>query len=156
MFTDDFILADKFFVKLVLRPVGSENYNALNVAGLYLRVKRPAKNDETFEYTFLDIELDSLTSRVYAHNDRLTAMHDSEVKFKLAYLALLEENLFLIDEKTYINELKACNNFIGPYYEASRKSVTDVLLRLKSIEINPQVLSEIDALLARIPDKYKQ
>jgi hypothetical protein len=58
MFSEKFNLADRFFVKLWLRPVGQPNYDALNIAGLYLREKRPKTGDSQYEYTFLDIEMD--------------------------------------------------------------------------------------------------
>ncbi|MBN2524593.1 MAG: hypothetical protein JXB24_15085, partial [Bacteroidales bacterium] len=153
MFPDDFNLSDVFFIKLSIRPVGWENYNALNIAGLYLRNKRPGKDDTTYEYTFLDIELDYLIKRVYFQNDALTAMHDDVVQFKLAFLSLVEENLFLITDKIYVNELAACNNFKGPYYEASRRFFTDALHDLLEIEKNEEVLNEINNLLNKISAK---
>lgn len=155
MFPAEFNLADEFFIKLSLRPVGKENYNALNIAGLYLRKKRPGKNDTTFEYTFLDIELESLIDRIYFRNDELTSVHEDEVQFKLACLKLIEENLFLITERIYDNELYACNNFEGPYYEASRKFFIDALYRLWKMEKNIEIQKEIRKLLFRIPEKYK-
>lgn len=155
MFPEEFNLADIFFIKLIFRPIGRENYNALNIAGLYLRNKRPGKNDTTFEYSFLDIELEFLTDRAYSHNDELTAMHDDEIQFKLSFLSLLEENLFLLNEKIYASELAACNNFEGPYYEASRRFFTDVLSRLLELEKNQVILEEIEIIFTKIPDKYK-
>jgi len=156
MFPDDFNLSDVFFIKLSIRPVGWENYNALNIAGLYLRNKRPGKDDTTYEYTFLDIELDYLIKRVYFQNDALAAMHADVMQFKLAFLSLLEENLFLITDKIYVNELTACNNFEGPYYEASRRFFADVLYDLLEIEKNEEVLKEIQKLIIKIPDGYKR
>ena len=155
MFPEKFNLADRFFVKLWLRPVGQPNYDALNIAGLYLREKRPKIGDTQYEYTFLDIELDTLAKWVYAHNSDLTVTHAEEVNFKLAFLELLKENLFLIDVNTYSNELLASNNFKGDYYVASRRFVTNELFKMLSWEKNPVVKREIEKLIATIPDEFK-
>jgi hypothetical protein len=151
MFSDKFNLADRFFVKLWLRPISFVNYDALNIAGLYLREKRPKANDKQFEYTFLDIELDTLTNWIYAHNSDLTASHTDEVKFKLAYLDLLKENLFLVDENTYTNELDASNDFMGDYYSESREFVNYQLNKILKMEKNPAVRKEIEKILKTIP-----
>lgn len=151
MFSDKFNLADRFFVKLWLRPIGQINYDALNIAGLYLREKRPKTNDKQYEYTFLDIELDTLTNWIYAHNSDLTATHTEEVKFKLAYLELLKENLFLVDENTYSNELAASNDFKGEYYIASREFVSYQLNKMLKMEKNPKIRKEIEKVLKTIP-----
>lgn len=151
MFSEKFNLADRFFVKLWLRPVSQVNYDALNIAGLYLREKRPKVGDEQYEYTFLDIELDTLTNWIYAHNSQLTATHDEEVKFKLEYLELLKENLFLVDENTYTNELAASNDFKGEYYIASREFVTYQLNRMLKMEKNDIVRKEIEKVIRTIP-----
>jgi hypothetical protein len=151
MFSDKFNLADRFFVKLWLRPIGQSNYDALNIAGLYLREKRPKATDKQYEYTFLDIELDTLTNWIYAHNSELTATHDEEVKFKLAYLELLKENLFLVDENTYTNELEASNDFKGDYYIASRRFVAYQLDKILKMEKNPIVRKEIEKIIKTIP-----
>jgi hypothetical protein len=155
MFPDKFNLADRFFVKLWLRPVGQPNYDALNIAGLYLREKRPKIGDSQYEYTFLDIELDTLTRWVYAHNSNLTATHAEEVELKLAYLELLKENLFQVDVNTYFNELSASNDFKGDYYNASRRFVTNMLFNMLSWEKNPIVKNEIEKVISTIPDEYK-
>ncbi len=83
-------------------------------------------------------------------------MHADVMQFKLAFLSLLEENLFLITDKTYVNELTACNNFKGPYYETSRRFFADVLYDLLEIEKNEEVLKEIKKLIIKIPDNYKR
>jgi hypothetical protein len=155
MFSEKFNLADRFFVKLWLRPIGQPNYDALNIAGLYLREKRPKKGDSQYEYTFLDIELDTLTRWVYSHNSSLTSSHAEEVDFKLAYLELLKENLFLVDENTYFNELSASNDFKGDYYKASRRFVSNVLFKMLSLEKNPIVRKETEKIISTIPDEYK-
>lgn len=155
MFPPGFNLADKFFSKLYLRPIGMENYNALNVAGLYLRSRRPGEGDPQIAYASIDIELDSLTGRVYAHNNSRRVDEEQEVKFKLAYLKLLEENLFLISDRIYTNELRACNNFEGPYYELTRKAVISVLHDMLEMEKNFKVRKAIIALLAKVPDEEK-
>jgi hypothetical protein len=151
MFPDKFNLADPFFVKLWLRPVSQVNYDALNIAGLYLREKRPKVGDKQYEYTFLDIELDTLTNWIYAHNSQLTASHPEEVKFKLAYLELLKENLFLVDENTYSNELTASNDFKGEYYVASREFVIFQLNKMLKMEMNTVVIKEIEKIIKSIP-----
>jgi hypothetical protein len=156
MFREDFTLADNFFVKLSLRPVGRENYNALNVAGLYLRNKRPGKNDTTLAYASLDIELEYLVNRIYFFSDELSSHHEGEIRFKLASLALVEENLFIISDRIYDNELSVCNNFKGIYYETSRRFFADVLYKLLEMEKNEEVKAEIRRILNRLPDKYKQ
>ena len=155
MFPEKFNLADRFFVKLWLRPVGQPNYDALNIAGLYLREKRPKIGDLQYEYTFLDIELDTLTRWVYAHNSDLTASRAEEVNLKLAYLELLKENLFIADVNTYINELSASNDFKGDYYIASRRFVTNMLYKMLSWEKNPIVIKEIEKVIATVPEEYK-
>jgi hypothetical protein len=151
MFPEKFNLADRFFVKLWLRPIGKVNYDALNIAGLYLREKRPKNNNLEFEYTFLDIELDTLTNWIYAHNSQLTANHDEEINFKLAYLDLLKENLFLVNENTYSNELSASNDFKGEYFIASRQFVVIQLRKMLKMEINPVVRREIEMIISKIP-----
>jgi len=155
MFPEKFNLADRFFVKLWLRPIGQSNYDALNIAGLYLREKRPKEGDSQYGYTFLDIELDTITTWVYVHNSSLTASHPDEVSFKLAYLELLKENLFLIDVNTYFNELSASNNFKGDYYDASRRFVINMLFKMLSWEKNPTVKKEIEKVIAIIPEEDK-
>lgn len=156
MFPDDFTLADNFFIKLSLRPIGRENYNALNIAGLYLRLKRPAKNDSTYEYTFLDIELESFIDKVYFFNEETISSSKDEITFKLALLSLIEENLFIITDKIYDVELSACNNFEGAYYEASRRFFTGVLFHLWDVEKNREVRREIRRLLSTVPDEYRK
>ena len=156
IFPDDFTLADKFFIKLSIRPINFENYNALNIAGLYLRMKRPAKNDTTYEYTFLDIELESLIDRAYFFNTENLSVDEDEIKFRLALLSLIEENLFIITDKIYDQELTACDNFEGPYYDASRRFFTDVLFRLWDVEKNREVRREIRRLLSTVPDEYRR
>ncbi len=156
MFPDDFNLSDNFFVKLSIRPIGRENYNALNIAGLYLRMKRPGKNDSTYEYTYLDIELEYLIDKIYFFNDGTISLDEDEIEFRLALLSLIEENLFIITDKIYDQELSACNNFEGPYFEASRIFFTDVLFRLWEIEKNMKVRREIRRLLSIVPDNYRK
>ena len=155
MFPEDFTLADQFFVKLMVRPVGMANYNALNIAGLYLRSKRPGENDTTYAHTYLDIELEFLVDRIYFYNDELEASQENVVEFKLAFLSLMEENLFLISDKIYDSELIACNNFEGIYYESSRRYFADVLYSLLEKEKNSEVLEEINLLISKLPEKYK-
>jgi len=150
LFDDKFNLADPFFKNLYHRPITKINYDALNIAGLYLRQKRPQAGDLHYEYTYLDIELDTLTNLVYAHNDPKTATNEKEVQFKKAYLELLKENLFIIDENTYSNELTSSNNFKGAYYKASRKFVLMQLQKIIDLEYNSVIQFEIEKLIKAV------
>jgi hypothetical protein len=119
-------------------------------------MKRPAKNDSTYEYTFLDIELEYLIDRAYFFNTENLSVGEDEIKFRLALLSLIEENLFIITDKIYDQELTACDNFEGPYYDASRRFFTDVLFRLWDVEKNREVRREIRRLLSIVPDEYRR